>query len=92
MAVPGAARRSRIVRVFWEGSGVVTAIVASVSTLVGLALVCYAAYKLQAKSFKLGVSVFKILTVTIEVESRPEEPTRPASGRPKATTNRAAPG
>jgi hypothetical protein len=64
---------------------VVTAIVASGSALAGLALVCYAAYKLKAKSFKLGVSVCKILTVTLEVESSPEEPARPATGRSKAS-------
>jgi len=71
-------------RVFWEGSDVVAAIIVSVSALVGLALVFFGAYKIKTKSFELGVSVFRVLTVTLEVESPPEGSEQPAAAKPHA--------
>ncbi len=72
-------------RVFWEGFGVVAAIVVSVSVLAGLAMACFSAYKIKAKSFKIGISIFRMLTVTFEVESSHEEPARRAPVRSKAS-------
>ena len=61
------------------------AIVVSVSALAGFGLACFTAYKLRAKSFKLVVSIFRLLTVTFEVESPPVEPARRAAARSKTT-------
>jgi hypothetical protein len=82
---PEAARRTRIGRVFWEGFGVLTAVIAGVTALAGLGLVCFAAYKIKARSFRVRVSVFNILTVSFEVESSPDVPAQRAPVRAKSS-------